>query len=123
MLDQALFSKTTALFKDYCWAERYSTTAETYSTFNFDEHTAQFRFDRLKFDQVLPVSIFVWSVGIGSDRSNNSNALKTTMARANTTTAAAAVTAVAIEQQRHLLSLLISLKIINCLSITVPPSS
>ena len=77
--------------------------------FNLDEHPAQFRFDRLKIDQVLPVSIFVWSVGIGLDRSNSLNALKTATARANTTTAAAAVVAVAIEQQTYLLSLLILL--------------
>ena len=58
MLDQALFLNSNALFKDYCWAERYSTTAKTYGTFNSDEHTAQYRFDRLKTDPALPLLIF-----------------------------------------------------------------
>ena len=65
MLDQALFQNTNALLKDCRWEERYNAMTESYGTFNSDEHTAQFRFNMLKIDQVLSVYVVVriiWSI-------------------------------------------------------------
>jgi hypothetical protein len=33
---------------------------KSYGMCTFNEHPAQFRFDTLKTDQALPVSIFIW---------------------------------------------------------------
>ena len=57
MLDQALFLNTNR-FKDCRWVERYNRTAESYCMWNSNENPAQFWFNTLKIDQVLPVSIF-----------------------------------------------------------------
>ena len=57
-LDQAIISNTNALFKDCPWVEPYNRTADSYGTFNSNEHPAQFQFNTLKIDQVSPVSIF-----------------------------------------------------------------
>ena len=58
VFDQALFSNTNARFEDCCSIEPYNRTVDSYGMFNSNEQTAQLRLDRLKIDQVSPVSIF-----------------------------------------------------------------
>ena len=47
ILDQALFSNTNnPLFWDSQWIDRYNRMVYSYGTFNYNEQTAQLRFDR-----------------------------------------------------------------------------
>ena len=58
VFDKGLFSNTNTLFKDFRWIKPYNRTVDSYGTLNSNDQTAQLRLDRLKIDQVLPVSIF-----------------------------------------------------------------
>ena len=55
MFDQALFSNTNALFKVYCWVERYNTTIRVNYMIDVDKLWSNSGLKRLKTDQALPV--------------------------------------------------------------------